>query len=220
MARWLVHDLRNPVQAITLTAHAMDEMPPGSLLDARGMIAQSSAHLARTLELLDRAFRPASGAAEAGPIALRETVEFVVALHRLLKTSARLDVTGALRPGIPAVLGIEADLEHALLNLLINALEASPSREETTITLDAEAAGGRVALSILDEGPGVAEEVRDRLFEPFAGGKGRSAAGLGLAVARALVQRSGGTLDHLPGTGRGACFIMSLPVWPTTSRRS
>ncbi|MBA3346092.1 MAG: HAMP domain-containing histidine kinase [Gemmatimonadales bacterium] len=212
MARWLVHDLRNPVQALTLTAHVMDEMPAGSPLAPREMIAQQSAHLARSLELLDRAFRPASSELESGPIALRGPVEFVAALHRLLKTSARLDVTGALRPGLPAVLGREADLEHALLNLLINALDASAGRGETTITLSAAPAGGRVALSILDDGPGVAEEMRERLFQPSSGG-------LGLGVARTLLQRSGGTLEYLPEVGPGACFVVSLPVWPTTARR-
>jgi C4-dicarboxylate-specific signal transduction histidine kinase len=79
-----------------------------------------------------------------------------------------------------------------LLNLLLNAIEAI-GQCEGTIRLDAVAKGGKVEVTVSDNGPGVAPELRGRLFEPFVTTKRRiQLSGLGLPVARELVGKVGG----------------------------
>jgi signal transduction histidine kinase len=81
--------------------------------------------------------------------------------------------------------------------------------------------GERLELVLADEGPGVAPEVRDRLFQPFATFGKRKGTGLGLAVARRFVEDHGGTLELLavvPGA-KGACFRIALPLRPPGGAR-
>jgi PAS domain S-box-containing protein len=96
-----------------------------------------------------------------------------------------------------------------LTNLVRNALEAAGGPEGAVrITVSCSDAGLEIAVQ--DSGPGVPEEVRRRLFRPFSTGKA-SGTGLGLAVARKLVEVHGGELDLVPGIGPGARFQVSLP---------
>ena len=102
-------------------------------------------------------------------------------------------------------------LEQVLENLLVNALHASPAGGTVTLRGRADASG--VDLRVIDEGPGVPRELRERLFEPFfttkAPGEGT---GLGLSIVHAIVRAHGGTLEVLEGpAGRGAEFRVHLP---------
>ena len=122
--------------------------------------------------------------------------------------------TGPVGVTLPAVTGVEDHLEHALLNLMVNALEAFGDQSQGRISVGAELDGARVTLRITDDGPGVPEKVRDRLFEPFTTTKGVGpGAGLGLAVARMLLRWYGGDVRCLPKHGPGASFAADFVVW-------
>ena len=103
-------------------------------------------------------------------------------------------------------------LLRALLNALDRALEAEPLGK---VTIAAGRAGERVDVSVVDHGDGIPADDRARLLEPFGGVDGRrkpDAAGLGLTVARGLVETAGGllTLDETPGGG--LTLVISLPL--------
>jgi signal transduction histidine kinase len=110
----------------------------------------------------------------------------------------------------PAVRAHRSDLQQVLLNLVLNALHATPVGG--TILLSARHVEGSVELAICDSGPGVPAEIRASIFEPFFTTKGAEGTGLGLAVCRQLVEASGGSLRldtaHVPG----ARFVVTLPV--------
>jgi signal transduction histidine kinase len=214
VSRWLIHDLRNPSQALTLITDLMqggsdpDDDPP------ENTIREATRHLVRSLELLDRVLRVPARTAEPGPISLREHLEFLDALHRVHRTPVTLDLRGALLPSLPAVTAVDDHLEHALLNLLLNATEACGNRPDGRISVSATVGDGKVSLEIVDNGPGIAAELRDRLFQPFATSRpDRPFAGLGLAVARDLLAASGGTLEFEGERRDGACFIVTLRTW-------
>ncbi|MGC5041145.1 sensor histidine kinase [Streptomyces sp. DT190] len=106
-------------------------------------------------------------------------------------------------------------LVQVLTNLLTNALRHTPA--DGTVTLAAEPADGGAALSVTDTGEGIAAEHLPHLFERFyraapARDREHGGSGIGLAIARALVQAHGGTITaHSEGPGKGAVFRISLP---------
>jgi C4-dicarboxylate-specific signal transduction histidine kinase len=174
-----------------------------------GTIQSSTAHLTRSLELVDRVLRNVPPGIEPGLVSVKDSLEFVGSVLRVHKSPVTIEVGDGIS-SLPFVRGVREYLDHALLNLLLNAVQAIGQREGT-IRLSAVAKGGSVEVTVADDGPGVAPEIRTRLFEPFATTKrGIPLAGLGLAVARDLVGRAGGTLELAPPDGRGACFRMTL----------
>ncbi len=120
---------------------------------------------------------------------------------------------------------IEADadrgqLEQALTNLLVNAIQAAPAGTEVVVSLEtvvATAEGGEpgpyAAIAVRDHGPGIAEEDLQRVFEPFfttkAVGEGT---GLGLSVSYGIVREHGGWIDVQSKRGEGSCFTIHLPM--------
>jgi two-component system, NtrC family, sensor histidine kinase HydH len=99
-------------------------------------------------------------------------------------------------------------LEQVLLNLMINAIEASP--EGGTITLSADTGEGRIAIGVVDHGHGVAPAHVDRLFDPFFTTK-ENGTGLGLPVAHQIVRQMGGSLQVQANAGSGMTFSVVLP---------
>jgi len=208
VSRWLLHDLRNPTQALTLVLELLDD-PGMADRELISTIQSSTAHLTRSLELMDRVLRPVPPGMEAGLVSVSDSLEFVGSVLRVHKSPVTVDWE-APAPALPLVRGVREHLDHALLTLLLNAIEAIGQREGT-IRLGAVSKGGNVEVTVSDDGPGVAAELRGRLFEPFVTTKRRvQLSGLGLAVARELVGRVGGTLDLVPRSGRGACSRMTL----------
>jgi signal transduction histidine kinase len=102
-----------------------------------------------------------------------------------------------------------APLERVICNLLANAAEAMPGGGE--VSIQSAAGEGRIVLTFQDTGPGVASEIRDRLFEPFVSHGKRDGVGLGLALSRKIVQDHGGDLVLAPSES-GACFRLALPL--------
>jgi signal transduction histidine kinase len=112
----------------------------------------------------------------------------------------------------PAVVLIHADpdlLERVLVNLIVNALEASPP--DATVTVKTRQAGGAVEITVLDRGLGVAADLREQIFNPFFTTKA-TGVGLGLAISARIVGEHGGTIRVDSEPGRGAAFTVSLPA--------
>ena len=104
-------------------------------------------------------------------------------------------------------------LEQILVNLLSNAIRHSPERASIDMKAEASGNGGQVAFCVVDHGPGVPLELRDRIFEPFERFDPHSGhgTGLGLPVSRRLAEALGGTLSVEETEGGGATFILKLP---------
>jgi signal transduction histidine kinase len=100
-------------------------------------------------------------------------------------------------------------LRRALLNLARNAVEASPDGAAVEIAAHADG-GGRAVIEILDRGPGLGAEAREKLFRPFFTTKERGT-GLGLALAKKVADAHGGTLELLPRDGGGTVARLTLP---------
>lgn len=143
-----------------------------------------------------------------------------IALYPLVEEQADLvalagESPPAVRVDVPADLQVDADpeqLSRILLNLVRNAVESFarvPSRERR-IAVEAERRDGIVAVRVRDNGPGIPERVRDRLFSAFLASQRSGGTGLGLPVARELVELHGGSLVLEP-TQEGASFLFTIP---------
>ncbi|HWX90682.1 MAG TPA: ATP-binding protein, partial [Rhizomicrobium sp.] len=121
-----------------------------------------------------------------------------------------------LEPGLPMPRIDPVLFEQVLFNLLDNA--AKYAAPDTSITLRARREGGTVKLQVLDEGPGLPEEDRERVFDKFyrvrAGDKKRAGTGLGLSIARGFMEAMGGTITAANRSDRGgAVFTLTLPIF-------
>jgi signal transduction histidine kinase len=209
LAMSIVHDLRNPLAAIHLGAQ---------MLNSSQLTEQHVRRLARNiyndtlriqellqdyLELcLTRERRPQ-------PSNLRSLIAQVV--KRIATVAEAQSV--ALVQDVPGDLLVTLDprrIDSVLTNLLVNALDAMPAGG--SIHISAIAAEGSVVIKVLDTGPGIAPEIRDRLFEPFVTARKPNGWGLGLAQAREVVIDHGGEIWLESPPGGGACFAFSLPA--------
>jgi signal transduction histidine kinase len=133
------------------------------------------------------------------------TISEPIASVKRLRLEARMD-------GGPQVIRTDpVRLEQILVNLLSNAIRHSP--EGSVVTLSARGAPDAAVFEVIDHGPGVPAELRDRIFEPFERFDPHSGlgTGLGLPVSRRLAEALGGTLTMEATAGGGATFILKLP---------
>jgi signal transduction histidine kinase len=117
--------------------------------------------------------------------------------------------------GTPPVLADPGQLQQVLLNLLVNAVDATPAGGRITVSAGAQARDGRagVALTVADTGPGIDPEHLPRIFEPFFTTKPPGqGTGLGLAICRDIARAHGGCLTAESEPGRGARFTLWLPT--------
>src|ERR1044071_316791 len=112
-------------------------------------------------------------------------------------------------PNLPRLEGDPEQLEQVLLNLMINAIEASPNGE--TVKIFAEAEHGTVVIKVIDQGHGVPAANIDRLFDPFFTTK-EHGTGLGLPVAHQIMTQMGGMLVATPNPDQGMTFSVLLPA--------
>lgn len=219
MAASLSHELRNPLAAARTALACVQrrvaspvDMPAGSRIHHfLGVIEREMAVCTRIVsDVLDFAReRPP----ELGPCPLRPLVD-----EALDVVPKRMGVR--VLNGVPESLPVpRLDRElfrRILVNLVQNAMEAMPEGRQGLVWVHAE--GGHAApwhIRVVDDGPGIAEEVLPRIFEPLFTTKAHGT-GLGLAIVHALVQKHGGTLTVHSEVGRGTEFLIELPVEPFT----
>jgi signal transduction histidine kinase len=212
----IVHDLRNPLSAI----HGCAEMLINSRLSdlqvhrvARNLYGAS----VRMTELLDEFFSRHGGAGNGvEPSDVRELVASAVDKIALVAEAQSVRIL----QNVPENLVIGADrprIQRVLVNLCVNALDVMP--DGGTIRISAIPMPGCVLIKIRDTGPGIAPEIRERLFQPFATAGKAGGLGLGLALSRQAVLDHGGDM-WVESSRRGACFAVRLPrMIPQTPRR-
>jgi signal transduction histidine kinase len=203
----IIHDLRNPLAAI----HGSAEML------VRSEFSQPQVHrIARTLycasirmrELLEQCLdRTRSAGKEVEFCDLGALIGG--ALDRIAVSAEFQSVRIELSVPEGLVLAVDRHRIHrVLVNLLVNALEVMP--HGGTIYVSAVSAGLSVWIRVRDTGPGIAPEIKDRLFQPFATAGKPNGIGLGLALSRQTVTDHGGEMWAV-SSRQGACFVLRLP---------
>jgi signal transduction histidine kinase len=112
-----------------------------------------------------------------------------------------------LPDSLPLIYAVSSQVQQIFFNLILNALDAMPAGGELTIR--ARSVKNGVEMIFEDNGPGIPQQRRESIFEPFFSTK---EGGLGLTVSYNIVTAHGGTLDLIEGRGSGACFRLFLPM--------
>ncbi len=216
MTAGLSHEIRNPLNAAALQLSVLerrvlklsDELQP-KLLEPLRLVRDEIRRLDHILEDFLQFARPREFRPE--PVELKPLLRRVVDLLGGQADSRRvhLEVVSDGGASVPPVLGEEERLRQVLINLTINALEATPA--EGTVRVSSGLNGDRVWITVDDSGPGVPPESRDRLFEPFFTTKAQGS-GLGLSIVHAIVTQHDGTLEVGTSPEGGARFLLYLPV--------
>lgn len=212
----LSHDLRTPLAVITgagtSLVEAGDALPDDARRELLATIVDESERLARIVDDLLHLTRLSADR----PAVRREwhVVEELVgsALHRCAAALAERPVALEVPPDLPLIAVDGVLVELALINLLDNAAKHSP--QETPVTVRAEVADGRLALTVADRGPGVRDADKERIFEPFFRASSATArgTGLGLTICRSVAEVHGGAVVVLDRPGGGATFRLVLPL--------
>jgi signal transduction histidine kinase len=121
----------------------------------------------------------------------------------------QIRIVKQLEDSLPVV--SDSGLQHAIVNLVKNAFDAMP--QGGTLTISTRRTGSGVELTVEDTGPGIPEAIRHRIFEPFFTTKPiHQGSGLGLLIAKEVVERSGGTIDFTNREEGGTRFRIRVPL--------
>jgi signal transduction histidine kinase len=142
---------------------------------------------------------------------VNQVIEDVLSLVRNQASFRDLKITLNLNPSLPTVMADNDQMRQVVLNIVLNAAEAMPRGGELRIQSDLDRESKNVVVRLSDTGPGIPDDIKERLFEPFFTTK-KSGTGLGLAIAYGIVERHKGTLELESAPGRGTTFIITLPV--------
>ena len=204
----IVHDLRNPLAAIYGGAEMLvdADLPPANVKRLAGNIYRASRRMQELLQDLLNVSRGKGTQPEM--CRLREVA--AAACDALAAAAEQQGVTLALE--IPAEMEAPLErnrVERVFANLIGNALEAMADGGEVRMT--AEMLDGAAVVHVEDTGPGIAQEIRAQLFQPFVSAGKRNGLGLGLALSRQTVLDHGGDMWVESAPGRGARFSFRLP---------
>ena len=213
LLRSVSHDLRTPLASIRAVASdlrdgtAYDDETRTELLET---VCDEAERLDRIVANLLSLSRIEAGALtpDRQAVALDELVADRVRRLGALFRQTRIQVE--VPPDLPLVDGDYTQLDQVVTNLLENAARYAPPA--SLVRVSAEERNGMVDLRVADEGIGVPDWERKRIFEPFRKGEGSRSSGVGLAICKAIVEAHGGTIDvERTAGGGGATFVVSLP---------
>jgi signal transduction histidine kinase len=221
------HELRAPIAAMQLMSESLER---GAVGDEKRrheyfrLIGQECRRLSSLVENVLDFSRIDRGRREyhLEPVAIMPIVERTIELMQPAAGQRHVSIAGppdAAAAGAADGAGrrrVDAEaLQQALMNIVDNAIKHSPVGAEVAVTVDADPAS--VRLSVTDKGPGIAKEERERIFEPFYRGgtelrRETAGIGIGLSIARQIVEAHGGRIDVDSERGSGSRFTIVLPI--------
>ncbi|MBM3568572.1 MAG: two-component sensor histidine kinase [Alphaproteobacteria bacterium] len=224
MAGALAHELNQPLtsligfaRACQATLDASGDDPAGRAA-ARGLIDQAVQQALRAGDIIrtTREFLR-QGEARMGHAKVSELLAAAVELMRARAARHQVAITVTCPPNLPGVLADALQIEQVVVNLIRNGIDALVGRivPGGAIAISARLAPddpNLIEIAVRDNGPGIAAEVADRLFTPYASTK-EAGMGLGLAISRSIVEAHGGHIRALSAEGRGTDMRFTLPVY-------
>lgn len=217
LANGILHDFRNPMSAVRLDAQMLGKemkRPDGFRTERVRDLAE---RIARTMDRMDKVFQEflfLAKPADEKP----ENIDIEQVVRECVDTlSPRVEQAGVTfkttrTDDLPQAAAYPFALRRALLNVLMNAIQFAPKGSVIDVSLDHQR--DCVIADVLDRGPGIPSDLRDKVFEMFVTGRPEGT-GLGLFLARAAIRRCGGEIQALARDGGGTDIRITLPVLPS-----
>lgn len=217
----IAHEINQPLSAIRLLAASallLQERPEPPRDEVTRMLRDIAAQVDRIDAIVNhlREHLRHNQASPGGPCDLGRAARSALSLVGGQLRARGIRLTEAIAPDLPPVMGAAIRFEELVANLLANAMQAlepaPPTGGEIELAIAAEAPD-RVVLTVADNGPGFDPALAEHLFEPFFSTKPPGASmGLGLSIARTIVQAAGGSITASNRPEGGACLRVSLPT--------
>jgi signal transduction histidine kinase len=219
------HELRTPLTSMQLAVQLLAEGSAGALTERQAQLVRMASKDATRLDRLTRDLldltRLEAGTAVPNrrPLSAADPVEAVLGQLRSTAEHKGVLLETNIPAGLPGISGDAEQLSRVVSNLVSNALRHTPSGGRVSIV--AAEKGDAVEYAVTDTGPGIPPEYLDRVFERFAQVPGATAggAGLGLPIARRIVEAHGGRISVESEAGHGATFRFTIPAAPGRSLR-
>jgi two-component system sensor histidine kinase HydH len=212
MAAGLSHEIKNPLNAaalqLTVLERRLKRVPNASpeLFEPLAIVQEEIKRLADFLDEFLHFARPHD--ISRAPMDAAQMIAHVVALLEPQATAAQLLLERRVE-ALPPLRADEPRLQQALVNLMLNAIQATPPGG--WVRVEARAERDQLVLAVEDSGSGIPDDVRDRIFDPFFTTKD-AGTGLGLPIVLSVVSQHAGTISAERGGGGGARFVMRLPL--------
>jgi signal transduction histidine kinase len=211
VAATIAHEIKNPLSSIKTLVQLMGEDPAVEKQYGRdlGYVVGEIDRLNRSVQQLLTFSRPAPGAE--GEVDVSELLEATAGVLAREYGPEGIRIEGRIEPQLRVKRASQEMIQQIVLNLALNAVQAS--RPQDRVVLEAGAAAGKVRIAVSDQGAGIAPELRERIFEPFFTTK-QKGTGLGLAIVRKNVRQLGGEIrvESPLEDGHGTRFEVWLPV--------
>lgn len=226
MSSALAHELNQPLAAISNFVQAsrrlLSNMPAES--GAPGQIDKVGGYLEKAIGQVDRAAAIVvglrnlvqRGETERAPEDVNDTVAEAVETAFIGIPAGAVTIRYRLAQRLPPVAMNRIQIQQVILNLVRNATEAMRDQAKGTLTIGTGLADGRVEVTVADDGPGIAPDFEEKLFQPFATTKEKGM-GIGLSISRSIIEAHGGELTAARNGDRGMTFRFTLPLPETAS---
>jgi signal transduction histidine kinase len=213
LAGGLAHEIRNPLHSIGLNAGVVQQYVGQpvtrpmlkAMTDSLSTIQQETRRLT---DLLNNYLGLLSSAPEPVHVDVQEVCRRVIQLLSYEAMKAHVEIRFVREADLPPVLGVPDRLQQAVLNLVLNAIQAMP--HGGMIELQTSSAGGSVRVSVTDTGPGLPSGLAEKLFDTRLTTK-PGGSGLGLPLVRMIAEAHGGSVRYRSDPGKGATFTLVLP---------
>ena len=213
MASSLAHELNQPLTAVSTLMQAarrmLEQGDASAIARARDAVERASQQVLRAGEIIRRLREFASrGDTEKTVLRVDTMINEAIALARISNKFGTTKVQLQLAD-TPTVVVDKIQIQQVILNLLRNGLEAMENMAKPVLTVSANVVNDMVEIAVADVGPGIAPEVKERLFQPFVTTK-QHGMGVGLAICRTIIESHSGRLYAVEGPNGGTVFRFTL----------
>jgi signal transduction histidine kinase len=203
------HEINNPLQAVENCLHLSerDELSKEKRAEYMDMAKDELDRLMNTVQRMLDFYRP--GALQKKPTDIEDIIDKVIALLQKQLENQNIVITKKIDKELPEILAVGNQIQQVIFNLVLNAMGAIGQDGE--IVIEAGVEKNQVVMYVKDSGPGVPEDVKAHIFEPFISSSDEGT-GLGLSVSYGILTAHNGSLELIDSDTGGACFKVMIPL--------
>ncbi|MBD3414536.1 MAG: GHKL domain-containing protein, partial [Candidatus Aminicenantes bacterium] len=207
------HEINNPLGGILIYSHLIleDLQKENPYYDNLRKIVKETSRCKEIVKGLLEFARPKEP--EASIVSINDVVEKSLSIIETKTLFQNIKIKKKYSSSLPKITADSAQLQQVFINIILNAAEAMDGNGSLTIETSVSRDNNQIHILFQDTGPGIPEEVKNRLFEPFFTtkevGKGT---GLGLAISYSIIRKHNGTIEVKSHEGEGSTFIVKLPI--------